>query len=615
MLQPGVRRVKAVALAGLVVGVMAVAAPLASADSCVPELTTARCGSIVAPLDRDRPEIGTVTVAYAVVPRSDESRPSLGAVVPNPGGPSLNAIARGGDYAAKLAPLLERRELLLIDPRGTGRSDALACSALDGPLGSAAAARIAVGACGRELGVRGGLYGTAAVADDIEQIRVKLGMERLDLWGESYGTYLMQVYAARHPAHVGAVVLSGAYPIDFDPWGRDRAEASRRGVQLVCARTDACQGDVVLRELGRLAARLRLHPIDLELPSGPARLDEGALAELLYLGFFDRLPAVTASALAGDEAPLRALFSFVRLMLTAPQPPAEGDVDSVALRYAVMCHDYPRAYSYADTPVARRASYARALAALDSRPFWPFSPAGWTGADFEGLDSCIEWPEDPTAALPIDPRSVLPDVPALVIAGDLDTNTPSSGGREVARRFARGVFMEVSNAGHYPTATSACAVQAGMNFIDAGDADPQACVSDGAPPAVVARAPLWAAGLPPVLSAGSARERRAVAVLRATASALLEQLPVLQAWGAVDGLRGGRFTRSGDGTLRLAGVRLVRDAHVSGSMTASDGGLAGDWRVSGAGVAPGRVHVVLPAAGGGRLTGSIGRQRVDVRLD
>ena len=210
MLQPGVRRVKAVALAGLVVGVMAVAAPLASADSCVPELTTARCGSIVAPLDRDRPEIGTVTVAYAVVPRSDESRPSLGGVVPNPGGPSLNAIARGGDYAAKLAPLLERRELLLIDPRGTGRSE---LSPVRRSTGRWAARPRRASPWARAAG------NSACAAASTEPRRSPTTSSKsASSWvrsGSTYGasrtdTYLLQVYAARHPAHVGAVASSGS---------------------------------------------------------------------------------------------------------------------------------------------------------------------------------------------------------------------------------------------------------------------------------------------------------------------------------------------------------------------------------------------------------------------
>jgi pimeloyl-ACP methyl ester carboxylesterase len=103
------------------------------------------------------------------------------------------------------------------------------------------------------------------VADDFDAVRAELGVDRLDLWGNSYGTYLMPVYAARHPEHVRSMVLSGAYPIDFDPWGRDRAAAARRAIGLICARTHGCHGDRVLRDVAALATRLRHHPVTFDV--------------------------------------------------------------------------------------------------------------------------------------------------------------------------------------------------------------------------------------------------------------------------------------------------------------------------------------------------------------
>src|SRR4029077_2154331 len=167
-----------------------------------------------------------------------------------------------------------------------------------------------IGACGRQLGPRAGLYGTAAAADDIEAVRAALGLERLDLWGSSYGTYLMTVYAARHPAYVQSLVLHGAYPIDFDPWALDRLAAARRSIGLVCARSGACRGEIVLRDLAELARRLRAHPVTFTAPAGAGRAAlrlEDARLPRIGLGAgnvagFGRLPAAAASALAGDFA-------------------------------------------------------------------------------------------------------------------------------------------------------------------------------------------------------------------------------------------------------------------------------------------------------------------------
>ena len=113
----------------------------------------------------------------------------------------------------------------------------------------------AIGACGRELGPRVGAYGVAAIADDIDAVRAALGVERLDLWGNSYASYVMTVYAGRHPERVRSIVLSGAYPIAYDVFGLDKLAAARRAVGLMCARTKSCSGRAVLRDVARVAAR------------------------------------------------------------------------------------------------------------------------------------------------------------------------------------------------------------------------------------------------------------------------------------------------------------------------------------------------------------------------
>src|SRR5207247_6465749 len=99
-------------------------------------------------------------------------------------------------------------------------------------------------------------------------------------------TMLMPVYAARHPQHVRSIVLSGAQPIALDPWARDVLRAVRRVIRLVCRRTHSCSGRRVLEGLGRLAPRLRSHPVLFSAPSPIGRvrlkLGERELAKATY---------------------------------------------------------------------------------------------------------------------------------------------------------------------------------------------------------------------------------------------------------------------------------------------------------------------------------------------
>lgn len=120
----------------------------------VPKELNARCGSVTVPLDRANPGLGTTQVAFALVPRRDAARPSLGTLI-GPGNAGSALIDRPADVLPSFGLLLDRRDLVLIDPRGTGRSDPIACRALGKvALGFTAPTRMsdAIGACGASSG-------------------------------------------------------------------------------------------------------------------------------------------------------------------------------------------------------------------------------------------------------------------------------------------------------------------------------------------------------------------------------------------------------------------------------------------------------------------------------
>jgi pimeloyl-ACP methyl ester carboxylesterase len=600
------------------------AATVSALGACsdLPEMPDARCGHVDVPLDRANPGLGTIAVAFAFMPHRDASQPSSGTILPNPGGPGVAVIGSAeAPYAQSFAPLLDRWDLVLVDPRGTGRSGALACGSLGNVgvlFGPAERLGAAIGACGRELGPRAALYNSAAVADDIDAVRAALGVERFDLWGDSYGGFLMPVYAARYPARVRSVVLNGAQPVAFDPWGRDRLAAARRAIRLVCARTRRCRGDAVLRDVGRLAGRLRRHPVGFTVLAGGRRyrskLDEAALARVVFASgqaaAYGRIPAAVASALNGDIAPLRQLAENDLLAFAAI---LRDPSFSFAQNLATNCHDYPHAFSYADTPTTRISTYEQARAAIGARAFRPFSADAWTRAGQAGA-TCLEWPDDPTAASPLPPGTPLPDVPVLALSGDLDANAPSAGGRLAAAQFARATFVEIPNAGHTPV-SAPCAAELALRFVATLTVGPRACARTGTPPAVVGRPARRAADLPLVTASGATRaQRRALALLVATAADLDAQATVLEAWGTARGLRGGRYAvAERERAVRLRNVRVVRDARVSGLLALTTRNrLAGQMRLQGRGVLPGRLRVRLAPNGSGRAAGVLDGRRVDL---
>ena len=462
------------------------AATVAGLEPCegLDALPTARCGVLSLPLDRTRPAKGTTSVAFALVPHTDTTQVGLGTIVPNPGGPGDSAIDLAGDlFGQAFAGLSDRRDLLLIDPRGVGRSGPITCPALARPARAFLGLeqqRALIGKCGRQLGERVGDYGTAAFADDIDAVRARLGVDRLDLVGVSYGTYLMPVYAQRHPTRVRTVTLAGAYAVNLNPVGPGDVAAFRRAVRLVCQRTEKCSGKKVLADLSALAQRLRTNPSRVNVTyrgtTHNVVLDEWRMtttAASVYASQADTkselaLASAAAAARHGNLEPFR---NLVRKHITASADAFSlgSHLYSETLAWAATCHDYPRDFDYADRLATRRADYNRVQARLSAKDFAPFSPMAWvTRADYDTA-ACLNWPKDPTAKSPLPRGAKLPDVPVLVLSGDLDANTSSAAGRQAAAQFPHATFKEFKGAGHTPASTPE-GVQEILSFIVAGQA-------------------------------------------------------------------------------------------------------------------------------------------------
>ena len=98
------------------------------------------------------------------------------------------------------------------DPRGVGMSrPTIQC-------GPADETGIPTRECVERTGDLLGFVGAADAALDLEEVRLALGVERLDYLGFSYGTALGAVYAMAHPDRVGRFVLDGAIdPSAGDP--------------------------------------------------------------------------------------------------------------------------------------------------------------------------------------------------------------------------------------------------------------------------------------------------------------------------------------------------------------------------------------------------------------
>ncbi|MGV9452566.1 alpha/beta fold hydrolase [Streptomyces sp. NPDC003635] len=114
-----------------------------------------------------------------------------------PGGPM-----RGSSYLGNLGGLDAGRRLIRLDLRGTGDSQVPADPAT---------------------------YRCDRLVDDVEALRIHLGLERIDLLGHSAGGSLAMLYAARHPERIRRLVLVAANPwaLGTPATPEDRLSAAR----------------------------------------------------------------------------------------------------------------------------------------------------------------------------------------------------------------------------------------------------------------------------------------------------------------------------------------------------------------------------------------------------
>ncbi|RJQ75620.1 alpha/beta fold hydrolase [Pseudonocardiaceae bacterium YIM PH 21723] len=444
----------------------------------------AECGTISRPIVDGRPELGSVDIAYARLPHTGEG-PAVSTVAVNPGGPGVETIGNAEMFAATLKDLRADHDLLLVDPRGTGESGKLPCGVTDAEYRTAPRARQheLVARCAANLGAKAAGYTSAAAADDIDAVRATLGVDKLDLYGLSYGTYLMPVYAERHQQHVRSIVLSGAFPLEFDPLARPSAQAVSLALQRICERSKACDGPTALRDLSATATKLRERPITIPITDGSGgkhdwRFSEDKLANLLYEGassampggpaaMWGEVPAVLHAYAAGNEESLRELVR---------KAAAEGMSDEDQAPFlAVVCNDYHRAWDVDASLPVRGQQYETALAKAKQSEFGGFSPRGFTEGQVDGGDACISWPN---VVPPQNIRPAFPDVPVLVLSGDLDANTPDANGRLAAQQFRRSTFVSVPNVGHLPDFESTgCATGIATRFVRTGQTGSLDCLA------------------------------------------------------------------------------------------------------------------------------------------
>ena len=439
----------------------------------------ARCGTLRRPLDPARPDGPALSLHVAVLPAlARQKRPDP--VFFFAGGPGQSAIGLAGAIDRLLTRVGTRRDVVLIDQRGTGHSAPLQC---DTPSADESVARAfdrarllaALDECRAQLAKLpwGDLrfYTTTIAMADADAVRAALGAERVNVVGASYGTRAALEYLRAYPQHVRRIVLDGVAPPDmslpesFDVDGRAALSAVFSGcaAEPACARAYPRLADTWQRLLASLP-----RTIDAADPADGRPLHlavtRDAVADLLRPALYAPsigavLPQAIDAAAAGRFEPLLAVAG---LMSGSGNDLSEGE------HFSVVCsEDVPRLVAATAAEGSSQGLYRAA---------------------------CARWPRGAVPAAFYEIPAA--HVPAVLLAGTLDPVTPPRHAQRVARALgpqARAVV--VPNTGH-GTLGIACLRDAVYRFIDAEqDADAQAVAFDCA--SQLPRAPAFRPPQPP----------------------------------------------------------------------------------------------------------------------
>lgn len=482
---PHAARWRSAALAALAT----VAAPAlhAQADTAttpcrVPGLANeVRCGVLQRPLDPARPAGPQLDVHYVIVPAVARRR------LPDPvfllaGGPGQSAIALAPAVLPLYTRLNNRRDIVFVDQRGTGRSAPLECEdTRHAPLAEAAGTEAQLAQLRRCLARLAStapltsaddlrFFTTPIAMQDLDAVRARLGAERINLVGASYGTRAALDYARQFPDRLRRSVLDGVAPPDMvlPASGGVDTQAAFDAMLADCERRPACRRahpNLRAEWVGLLTSLPKevnaAHPLSGRRETFTLDRDRllGAVRGPLYApSLAAGLPQAIGEAAAGRYEAL--------LGLSAALSNRRGGPLAMGMHFSVLCaEDGPRLTSEkpADLgPASSAAAFVDHAARLYQRvcAFWP---RGTVAEDFYRI---------PTAA-----------TAALLLSGGLDPATPPRHAERVARALGpKALQVIVPNAGHGLLGVG-CVRELLFRFIDAVDdasarAVDASCVND-----------------------------------------------------------------------------------------------------------------------------------------
>ena len=367
---------------------------------------------------------------------------------PNPGPPIVFLAGGPGNAGTRtltgsLAPTAARvrafADVIAFDQRGTGASepglavpgrfDLPSSVSVDSPAATERLVAIASGIRSTiaSRGIDLSAYNTAESADDVDVLRRALGVEKVILWGHSYGTHLALAVIKRHGEHVARALLGGVNGLD-DRW-RDPADSDgwveRVGAAMRAAAPAGRRVDFV-EQVRRVFAQLDKDPIRVATADGDVFIGKPEIQLLLTIQSGD-LAFVQNLPLLFDSLERRTRLEGVA---TAVQQTIRQRPTGTAMTYAM------HATSGASVARLARIKVQAPTALLGNAINWGISDEAFVKAlGVEDLGDDFRAPF----------RS---NIPVLMMSGTLDGRAVENDAKRAGSQFDQVTYVTIDGASH-----------------------------------------------------------------------------------------------------------------------------------------------------------------------
>ncbi len=432
-----------------------------------PRGVTVECSYLIVPEDHTKPDGPTLKLAVARF-KSDSSTPAPDPIVYLEGGPGGSPLRSYiGQFSTYFGPLLDHRDLILFDQRGTGYSQpALDCpeynqlvmDTLDQNLSadqSDALANKALLQCHDRLvkdNVNLAVFNSAQNAADIASLQKAFGLDKINLYGISYGTRLALTAMRDVPQGIRSVVIDSVFPPQADLYSQIPANGARAMEVLfhTCAADADCNGaypnlrDVFFQTVNQLNQQPLTFTMTLHSGEKPAALMNGdSFLGLLFQSLYATevlpyLPRLIYDVHNGNAAMAGALQADFLSTL---------DKISTGMQDSVQCNE-ELPFSTIDDLNATLAQYPQ-YEALASKGIYNLCKA-WVAPTANANEN----------------QPVTSDIPTLIFSGEFDPITPPAWGQETAKTLSKSFFFQLPHAGHGASLSNDCPRSILLAFID-----------------------------------------------------------------------------------------------------------------------------------------------------